>query len=93
MGKIYSTMAHALTRVFALCLLLVVGLSTAQAADTVEYGALELNKAYELKALNTSTGHYTATADGILTVTSSGTGNFIPYSDAACQTPISYTNI
>lgn len=93
MGKIYSTMAHALTRVFALCLLLVAGMSAAQAADTVEYGALELNKAYELKALNTSTGHYTATADGILTVTSSGTGNFIPYSDAACQAPISYTNI
>lgn len=50
MGKIYSTMAHALTRVFALCLLLVAGMSAAQAADTVEYGALELNKAYELKA-------------------------------------------
>lgn len=40
MGKIYSTTAHALTKVFALCLLLVAGMSAAQAADTVEYGAL-----------------------------------------------------
>ena len=57
MGKIYSTMAHALTRVFALCLLLVAGLSAAQAADTVEYGALELNKAYELKASKIGRAH------------------------------------
>lgn len=81
MSKIYSTAARALTKAFALCLLLVAGVVSAQAARTpLDYGALELDKAYALEGLTYDyvAGHYTATQDGVLTVTSSGTDNFTP---------------
>ena len=72
------------------CLLYVIGIFTAQAAEQVKnYGAMELDKAYEVNAsYQYVSGYYTATQTGVLTVTSSNTDIFVPYSDEECQTAI-----
>lgn len=69
-----------------LCLLFVLSLFTAQAAsEPLDYGALELNKAYAIEAqYEYVTGYYTATETGVLTVTSTNSAMFTPFSDEAC---------
>ena len=69
-----------------LCLLFVLSLFTAQAASQpLDYGALELNKAYAIEAqYEYVTGYYTATETGVLTVTSTNSAVFTPFSDEAC---------
>lgn len=72
------------------CLLFMVSLLTAQAARTpLDYGALELNKAYAIESQYQYVGgYYTATQTGVLTVTSSNTDAFTPFSDKACTNVI-----
>lgn len=69
-----------------LCLLFVLSLFTAQAArQPLDYGALELNKAYSIDAqYQYVAGYYTATETGVLTVTSTNSDVFTPFSDKAC---------
>lgn len=71
---------------FTLCLLFVLSLFTAQAArQPLDYGALELNKAYSIEAqYQYVAGYYTATETGVLTVTSTNSDVFTPFSDKAC---------
>lgn len=71
---------------FTLCLLFVLSLFTAQAArQPLDYGALELNKAYAIEAqYQYVAGYYTATETGVLTVTSTNSDVFTPFSDKAC---------
>lgn len=74
----------------ALCLLA----GTAQATDAqTDYGELELGKSYDYVLFTEVTGHYTATAKGILTVTSSNTTTPTPYADEAMTERMSYTNL
>ena len=67
-------------------MLFVLSLFTAQAArQPLDYGALELNKAYAIEAqYQYVAGYYTATETGVLTVTSTNSDVFTPFSDKAC---------
>lgn len=69
-----------------LCLLFMLSLFTAQAArQPLDYGALELNKAYAIESqYQYVAGYYTATETGVLTVTSTNSDVFTPFSDKAC---------
>lgn len=88
MSKIFTI----LSRFSALCLLMLISIVSAKAAD-VNYGEMELGKAYDLKSLSDVTGQYTATETGVLTVTSAGTEILAPFSDEACTQVISYSKL
>lgn len=77
-------MSH-IYKVMVTCLLFVVSLVSAHAAqEPLDYGAMELDKPYAIAAqYQYVDGHYTATQTGVLTVTSTTTDIFTPFSDAA----------
>ena len=94
MSKHYLTQATKSFRsLFALCLLLVVGTLTAQADDIKTLGALELDTPYEVGMFTEGVGSWTATENGVLTVSSSGSYVLTPYSDEACTKQITVTNL
>ncbi len=94
MSKIYFTqVAKSLRSLFALCLMLVVGTLAAQAAPVATLGKLELDTPYEVNMSTKGVGYWTATEDGVLTVSSSSSNIFTPYSDAACTEQISVSRL
>ena len=87
-------MSH-IYKVMVTCLLFVVSLVSAQAARVpLNYGAMELDKPYAIAAkYQYVDGYYTATQTGVLTVTSTTTDIFTPFSDAAFTQVMSVKNI